>query len=243
LKTKWNLTKSEQRAHSANSARLMSAGLAIAVESTASSEPPPLTLEQSGDGFIRAGARAGMALGVWVRLTVLKSGITICDSEITIPGCDDTTIVFVDPPDDSANYKVLDWINLEWDVVLNHRIFSERPLPRGTNLEGFVVAQSLGPLASQFQTGMNIGAKICLSDQSDNFYSSEVELRVERRPQPGLHARTGSGLFGPRAVVEPAPCGALETPAPMMRNERQSRNEPNKPRLFSSNVPRGVRET
>jgi hypothetical protein len=204
MKAKWNLTKSEQRVHSANSARLRSAGVAIGVENTASSEPPPLTIEQSGDGFIRAGARAGMALGVWVCLTVLKSGITICDSEITIPGCDGATIVFVDPPEDSANYKVLDWLNLEWDVVLNHRIFSERPLPRGVNLEGFVVAQSFGPLPSQFQTGMNIGAKISLFDQSDNFYPSGVELRVERRPQPALHARTGSGLFGPEGIIEPA---------------------------------------
>lgn len=227
MKTKWNLTKSEQRAHSANSARLKSAGVTIGVENTASSEPSPLAIAQSGDGFICAGARAGMALAVWVYLSVLKSGITVRDCEIAIPGCDGATIFLVEHPEGSPSYKAFGWLDLKWGDVLNHRIFTERPLARGVNLEGFVVAQSFDPLPSQFQTGMNIGAKISLFDQSDNFYTSGVELRVDRRPQAGLYAREGSRLFGPEEVIEPAattvglavtgPAGHLKAMPPAMR--------------------------
>jgi hypothetical protein len=139
-----------------------------------------------------------------VRLTILNSEITIRDYEITIPGCDGATIFFVEPPEGSPSYNVFGWLDVKWDTVLNHRIFSERPLPRGQNLEGFVVAQSFGSLASQFQTGMNIGTKICLSDQADNLYTSVVELRVERHSL-GRFARKGNGLFGPQEVIVPAP--------------------------------------
>ena len=64
MKTKWNLTKSEQRTHSANAERLKSTGLAIAVEHAASSDPPLLRIEQSEYSQIYAGTRAGMALAI-----------------------------------------------------------------------------------------------------------------------------------------------------------------------------------
>ena len=51
----------------------------------------------------------------------------------------------------------------------------------------------------QFQTGMNIDAKICLADQSDNVYKSVVQLKVERVPQS--HAKKGAGLYGPKQVI------------------------------------------
>jgi hypothetical protein len=84
VKTKWNLTKSEQRTHSENAERLKSGGVALGVEKTASSEPPRLRVEQSEYSFIYAGDRKGFALAVCVELMALKSGITICDYEITI---------------------------------------------------------------------------------------------------------------------------------------------------------------
>jgi hypothetical protein len=200
LKTKWNLTKSEQRAHSANSARLESAGVAIGVENAVSSDSPILTIEQRGDGVICAGTRAGIELAVFVRLNPLKSGIAICTGEIIVPGCDDVTIFLVEPP----GCKMFGWLGLRKDTVLNHIIFSGRPLPRGVNLEGFVVAQSFHALASQFQPGMKIGARICLYDQFDNLCSSVVELNVERHPQR-FRARKGNGLFGPEDGIVPVP--------------------------------------
>jgi hypothetical protein len=75
-KTKWNLTKSEQRAHAANAERLKSGGVAIGLEKTAPSELPLVKIEQSEYSFIYAGARKGIALAACVSLIALKSGTT-----------------------------------------------------------------------------------------------------------------------------------------------------------------------
>lgn len=200
MKTKWSLTKSEQRAHSASSERLKSAGVAIGVENTASSESPLLRIDQSEYSFIYAGARKCIALALCVRLTVLKSGITICHREITIPGCDDAYIFLMEPPEGSLSYKAFGWLDLERGAVLNDLLFSGRPLPSDRNLDGILVAQSFDALPSQFQTGMNIDAKICLADQWDKLYTSVVELRVERYAQGGEHAKKGDGLYAPAQV-------------------------------------------
>lgn len=155
MKTKWNLTKSEQRAHSANCERLKSGGVAIGVEKTASSESPLLRIDQSGDSLIYAGTLGGMALAACVCLTVLKSGIAICDYEITIPGCDGAEIFLAEAPERSPNYKVFGWLDLERGAVLNRLILSGRPLPCDRKLDGIVVAQSFDPLSSQFEIARN----------------------------------------------------------------------------------------
>lgn len=201
MKTKWNLSKSEQSAHSANSERLKSAGVAIGVENTASSESPLLRIDQSDYSFIYAGARKGIALALCVRVTVLKSGITICHCEITIPGWDDVNIFLVEPPKGSLSYKVFEWLDIGRDAVLNRIILSGRPLLCDRILDGIVIAQSFDSLPSQFQTGMRIGATISLADQSDNLYTSEVELIVERHEQPRAPVKKGNGLIVPEQVT------------------------------------------
>ena len=203
MRTKWTLTRSEQRFHSANSARLKAAGVAIGVENIAPSEGALLKIDQTGDGIICAGTCAGIVLAAWVRLTVLSPEIIIRNSDITLVGCEDATMFFSQPHERSSCYKEFGWLNLKSDTVLNQRIFNERPLPRGIDLEGFVVAQSFHPLASEFQTGMIIRAKLCLSDQADNIYTAVLELRVERRSQPRLLVRKGARLF--EQVIEPTP--------------------------------------
>jgi hypothetical protein len=202
VKTKWNLTKSEQRAHSANSERLKSGGVAIGVEDTASSELPLLRIEQSEYSFIYAGARKSIALAVCVRLIALKSGITLLDNcEITIPGCDDLNFFWVPPPEGSLPYKAFEWLHLESGAVLNHLIFNGRPLPHGRTFDGILVGESFDSLPSQFQTGMNIDAEICLVDQLDNPYKLVVELRVERYAQGGARAKKGNGLILPEPTI------------------------------------------
>ena len=202
MKTKWNLTKSEQRAYAANSARLKSAGVAIGVERTASSESPLLRIDQSDYSFIYAGARKGIVLALCVRLTALKLGVTLLDDcGITIPGCDDVNIFLVQPPEGSFGYKALGWVDIERGAVLNHLIFNGRSLPCGTIFNGILIAQSFDPLPTYLQTGMHIDAEICLADQSDNLYTSEVELIVERFAQGGEHAKRGAGLYAREQVL------------------------------------------
>jgi hypothetical protein len=186
VRTKWNLTKSEQRTDSTNAKRLRSAGLSIGVEHPASSEAPLLRIEQSEYSFVYAGtALGGMALAICLRLVALKSGITLFDDlvEITITGCDDAEIFVVPPPEKMLSYKVLGWLDIERDAVLNHRIFNGRPLPCGEIFDGILIAQSFARLPSQFQTGMPVSAKIRLTDQWGNVFTSEVRLGLERRKQ------------------------------------------------------------
>jgi hypothetical protein len=203
VKTKWNLNKSGQRAHCANVERLKSGGIAIGLENEASSEPPLLRFEfdQSEYSFIHAGTRKGIALVLCVRLIPLKSGVTLLDyCGITIPGCDDANFFLVQPPEGSLSYKVFGWLDLDRGSVLNHLIFTGRPLPCGKIFDGILVAQSFDSLPSQFQRG-KIQAEICLVDQLDNVYKSEVELIVERHAQEGERARKGDGLFAPKRGV------------------------------------------
>lgn len=214
MRTKWNLTKSEQRAHSANSERLKSGGVAIGVDKTAPSESSLLRIDQSEYSFIYAGARIGIALALCVRLIALKSGITLLDNcEITIPGCDDLNFFWVPPPEGSLPYKAFEWLHLERGAVLNHLIFNGCPLPHGRTFNGILVGQSFDSLPSEFQTGTNIDAEICLVDQLDNPYKSEVELRVSRYSQGGARAKKGNGLVVPE-------------PAIVTRHQRRTRAHP-----------------
>jgi len=119
-----------------------------------------------------------------LRFTVLKSGITLRDDlEFTIPGCDDAKILLVPPPEGAPSYRVLGWLDIERNAVLNHQIFSGRALPLDRNLDGILVAQSFDLLPSQFQSGMSITAKIRFTDLSGNVFTSDVRLGVERCEQ------------------------------------------------------------
>jgi hypothetical protein len=200
MRTKWNLTKSDRRAHSAYAERLRSTGIAIGADNTDSSEPPPLRINQSGRSEIYAGTLGGMALAICVRIPVFKSGIVICDHEINIPGCN-AEIWLVPLEEGSLGYRVFRWLDIERAAVLNDRILGGRPLPLDRDLDGFLVAQSFGLLPRQFQSGMNIGASICLVDQSDKPYVSEVELIVERCEQRGATAKKRKGLIVPEEVL------------------------------------------
>ena len=200
MKTKWNLTKSEQRAHSENAERLKSGGVALGVEKTASSEPPRLRVEQSEYSFVYAGDRKGFALAVCVELMALKSGITICDYEITIPGYDGTKISLVPVPEGSLTYKAFEWLDIERSAVVNHLILNKRPLPRGRLFDGILVAKSHDSLPSQFQNRMRVGATIYLADQLYNSYTSEVELIVARDDQPGAPVKQGDRLYAAKQV-------------------------------------------
>jgi hypothetical protein len=199
VKTKWNLTKPEQRAHSENAERLKSAGVTIGLENTPTS--PLVKIEQCDYGILLAGAHKGIGLAAGVSLIALKSGITICDYEITIPGYDGEKILLVPIPEGSRSYKALNSLEFEKDVVLNHLILNGRPLPCARMFEGFLVAQSLGSLPDQFQTRGLLDAKICLFDQFVNAYSCEVEFMFERAAQAKEHARKRDSIFAPKQVL------------------------------------------
>ncbi len=195
MRTKWNLTKSEQRADYANVERLNFAGLAIAVEQAAYSEAPALRIEQSEYSFVCAGTPlGGMALSISLRFTVLKSGTIIRDCEITIVGCG-ANITLVEPAEGSRRYKPFGWLDLEREDVLNHRIFNGQSLPIDRTLDGILVAESFDLLPGQFQTGTPITAKLRFTDQRGNVFTSEVLLGVSR-PEQRLRPEKRPSLFG-----------------------------------------------
>ncbi len=184
MKTKWNLTKSGQRAASANAKRLKLAGLAIGDENAASSEAPVLRIEQSEYSDIYAGTSKGMGLAICLRFMVFQSGPPLRDDiEITIPGCEGAEFVLVQPAEGSLHYKVFGWLDFQGDEVLNHRIFNGRSLPLDRNLDGILLAQSFDPLPSQFQSGTVIPATIRFTDLSGKPFTSNVQLGVERCEQ------------------------------------------------------------
>ena len=229
MKTKWNLTKSEQRADSANAERLKFAGLAIGVEHAAFSEAPLLRIEQSEYSFVYAGTTlGGMGLAIWLRFTVLKSGIIIRDCEITIIGCG-ANITLVEPPEGSLRYKAFGGLDLEREYVLNHRIFNGQSLPIDRTLDGILVAQSFDLLPSQFQTGVPISAKIRFTDQWGNVFTSEVRLGVTRYERNLVRPEKWPNLFGTGdRDSSPAQDQHLtgENPKPMSRIASVNKEEP-----------------
>ena len=200
MKTKWNLTKSDQRVHSENAERLKSGGVALGIEKTASSEPPRLRVEQKENSFIHAGVCKGIAVEFYLRLMPLKPGIILCDGGITISGCDDVDIPLVEPWEGSLRYNPFGWLDIESGSVLNHLVFNGRPLLCSRVFEGTLVAQSFDTLPSHFQTGTPINATICLVDQFDNPYESVVKLGVLRHSQEWERPKNATGLFGPKQV-------------------------------------------
>jgi len=201
MKTKWNLTKSEQRAYSENAERLKSGGVAIGLEKTAPSELPLVKIEQSEYSFIQAGARKGIALAACVSLMALKSGITICDYEITIPGYDGARILLVPIREGSPSYKALEYFDIEKGAVLNHLILNRRPLPRNRMFDGILVAQSSGSLPGEFQTRGVVNATICLFDQFHNPYPCVLEFIFERDEQGWERAKKEDGLYAPKRTL------------------------------------------
>jgi hypothetical protein len=208
MKEKQNLTISEQRRHSHNVERLQRAGIATGIDDAVSSaatppDVPPVKLQQSEFGELYAGTLKGIALAIPIRMLVLRSGLTIIDSEIAIAGCA-ACIFLVPPPATPLSYRVFRWIDIERGVVLNHLFCSERPLPVHTNLGGILIAQSFDSLPHHFKNGTPIHGTLRFCDQHDRWFETEIELRLQWCKQSqGSHASGPKRDAYSAAVVSP----------------------------------------
>jgi len=199
LKTKLALSNAEQQEYIVNAKRLMSVGV-IPAEDKPPSEPRMLTVEQTGgptDSFIHATRTRGYGIVVWVRIVVLKSGISLSECQVKPRKWDDTRIQLVDATDGLYSYARTIGVEYPRTDVLNPWISSDRYLGRGKVLKGVVMARSPVPLPAWCDNGISIKADLIFLDQFDNPYPLETELRVMRDTESSVERPRRSGLFGP----------------------------------------------
>jgi hypothetical protein len=208
VKTKWTLSTTEQQDYNVNVQRLMAAGVIPRQEQTAS-EPPMLTLERTGgivDSFIHATRTRGYGMVVWVRIVVLKSGISLSECRVKPRRWEDIHIQLVDATEGSYSYARTVGVEYSRTDVLNPWISSNRYLSRGKILKGLVMAHSPVPLPAWCVDGISIEADLILLDQFDNPYSLDVELRVMRDAERSVDRPRRTGLFGPAVASRNGTC-------------------------------------
>jgi hypothetical protein len=202
MKTKLALSNAEQQEYLVNAKRLMAAGV-IPREDQPASEPSTLTLEQVGgppDSFVHALPSGGYGLGVWVRIVVLKSRISLFDCLIKPRKWDDTRIRLVDGTNGLYSYARSVGVEYPRANMLNPWISTNRYLSRGKVLEGVVMAHSPAPLPAWCVNGISVDADLIFFDQFDKPYPLEVELRIIRDTERSVERPRRTGLFGPAVV-------------------------------------------
>jgi hypothetical protein len=200
VKTKYKLTKSEQKIQFANAKRLKSAGIAIGPENSAWSESPGLRVEQSEDCFLMANVKGGFAAAISLSLTPLKSEIILRDyCEITMPGCDDLNISVVRPSKDPRLYtSVFQYYQFASDDVLNPHFLNGRPLQRSRVLDAILLVDSDESLPSQLMRRMTMHGTITLTDRLDNVYETDLQLIVDLdAPTKSKEAKARSSILAP----------------------------------------------
>ena len=230
MRKKLSLSNMEQQAYYVNAKRLMAAGV-IPHEDKPSSEPQMLTVEQTGGlsgSFVLAPSVGGYVIVVWVRIVALKSGINVCECQITPQRWNDTNIFLVEATEGVPYYKDIGRIEYPKTDVLNHRISSKRSLRRGETLEGAIVAQSFGSLPTWCDNGVSIELELSFIDQFDNFYPLKVDLRVMRDMERRERQRRSTGLSGP--AVNTSMHGAYVEKPDLSGRDGISRREPSVPR-------------
>jgi hypothetical protein len=199
VRTKYKLTKSEQRIQFENAERLKAAGIAIGPEKATLLESHGLRVEQSGNSFLMANVKGGFAAAIWLSLTPLKSGIILRDyCEITMPGCDDLNLLVVRPSKDPRYTSVFQYYRLERDEVLNPHFFNRRPLQRSRVLDAILLVDSDESLPSQLMRRTKMHGTITLTDQLDNVYETDLELTVDLdAPTKSKEAKARSSMLAP----------------------------------------------
>ena len=213
MKKKSNLNRIEQRAHDANAKRLREMGV-IPSEKKPTTE---LHIEQMGgptESFIDAPPIGGYGIAVWVRIVALRSGIAICDFEITPQGWEDNGIHLVDVRERVPHYIVPGGTEFSKDMVLNDWISAGRRLEKGQVLEGVLIARSFASLPGWCSSGIEAEAELSFIDHFGNHHPLKVDLMVIRNTREIKRERPARfpGLYGPSTSGENI-SGRSEEPA------------------------------
>jgi hypothetical protein len=199
MRKKLRLNNTEQQEHNANVKRLRAVSIIMSDE-----EPIPdaqlLILEQIGGptgSFVHAPSVGGYGIAVWVRIVPLKSGISVCDCQVTPQEWDDTGICLVDATEGVPYYTVPGGVEYPEDEVLNHWMSGRRYLKNGQILQGVVIAQSFASLPARCCAGIEVEVELTFVDQFGNRYPLKVDLMVVRDKKNTERPTRHAGLYAP----------------------------------------------
>jgi len=119
---------------------------------------------------------------VEVRLVAARTGITITDCTLVLPWESNPSLYLDSVSDGSRYYRPAKGLEFERDDVLNHRIMEGGlRLRRGELLEGLLIATGAPPIPEGYSHGMPVEVELLLTDQFDEVYCANVELRADHR--------------------------------------------------------------
>jgi len=185
-------TKTEDREYSARLLRLQDMGIPIGCASDLQHEPDRLRFEQIDHAFAAAYELplGDIAVCVFVRITVIRSGILILDGEMTAPWGDVLDLSHIE---NCSCYEDLVAGLPFRPPILNDYLTRGIPLRLGRR-EGVIIGHGWKPLPAEWHDDTVVAVRLMLWDQRGNEICGNFEARVDRSLKRKYGLRQGRGL-------------------------------------------------
>jgi len=174
------LTPAENDEHNARLVRLRKAGVDTGNAGDVVPKPNRFTLEQVWHDFARVYELlfGEIAVVVFARLTVFKSGVMITDRAL-YTALDDFPLE-LDDPEEHRLYNELIRSSPHWPPRgLNSCLTGGAPLPRGRH-EGMIVATGWSTVPAKCHDEMPVNIELALEDEQGNELWFKFRARVDR---------------------------------------------------------------
>jgi hypothetical protein len=167
----------------------------------------------SSESIIFEPASGGVYYAVMVRLTALRSGLTLVHCEISTEWDDQ---IVAESFDERNLIYELGRQEYRADEVLNHKIEHNISLRRGQIAEGWILASGLRPIPAEYGDHSTAPFELKLFDQFETEYAAEGTLSVLRRrfQRQTTNVGRGTGLYELGAIGRPRELSISEQSAP-----------------------------
>ena len=185
-RTRWQLTNSQEEKYRASVRRLNALGIPTGtLEDLLSKSKTTLRLRQVDPEFatVYELPNSQIAVACAVELTGLKSGVTVCDCELTLPWNTPEEIDVLQNPKTYKEYDLVPPYDGPQSRFLNHWLTDKVALRRGQVVEGLVVAIGSTSIPERYVSGMRVNVMFSIKDQFDNEYQLSINVEVDRTPR------------------------------------------------------------
>lgn len=118
-------------------------------------------------------------------VSTLTAKITITGWNLEFPwSLEDPFIWLPDPKDmvpEKDCYVLPDSRKLPREQVINHRVYVQGGLRRGTVIRGLLVGYSMSSIPKEFSQGGSVSLQLGFFDHTNRLHSQDVRVRVEHR--------------------------------------------------------------
>jgi hypothetical protein len=174
----------------------------------------------SSESIVFEPARGGIYYAVMVRLTGLRSGLTLVHCETSTSWDDQIVADSFDARNLIYNLGRQEYRAAE---VLNQKIEHNLSLRRGQIAEGWILANGLRPIPAEYGNHSTAPFEVKFFDQFETEYSAEGTLSVLRKLRPqDISVGRGTGLYQLGAIGKPRELPVSEPSAAAIVRTRDS---------------------